>query len=480
MKTFSLVLCLASCLGLAGVARTETPKASPAPVKQGDYTGRVVVIPVGTEDLTTPARFEFMSRTLKRATEEGAEAVVFDLDTPGGLAWDTTTLMMGDMQKLGPRSIAFVNPRALSAGAMIAMATDVIYMSPASSIGAATPISGGGEKFDDAERAKMNSAMMAMARTSTKAKGHNSAIIEAMIDKDVGLKIGEEEICAKGRILTLDQEQATKVRDGKPLLAKGIIKDLSELRQREGLKGETVIAEPRGFEYVAILITKYAAILLLIGLAGGYLEMQHPGMTLPGVVAAIAFGLFFFGHYVAGSLAGYETVVLFAIGLALIAVEFFVFPGHIIPGAVGLLLVLGALIYTMAGWDVTVPEGGTFPVKISDYTTPLRNLALAFTGAVALIALLMHYFPSSGPFRRLVLQTSVGGAQASIQGVAQSLAAQINIGDTGITKSALRPYGNVDFNGLHMEAMIEGDYIPPQTAVRVVSINAGKVNVERA
>ncbi len=480
MKTSPLILFFASWLGLAGVARTDTPKATPTPVKQGEYTGRVVVIPVGTEDLMSPARFEFMSRTMKRATEEGAEAVIFDLDTPGGLAWDTTTLMMGDMQKLGPRSIAFVNPRALSAGAMIAMATNVIYMSPASSIGAATPISGGGEKFDDAERAKMNSAMMAMARTSTKAKGHNSAIIEAMIDKDVGLKIGDEEICAKGRILTLDQEQATKVHNGKPLLAKGIVKDLAELRQREGLKGDVVIAEPHGFEYVAILITQYAAILLLIGLAGGYLEMQHPGMTVPGVVAGIAFGLFFFGHYVAGSLAGYETLVLFALGLALIAVEFFIFPGHIIPGAVGLLLVLGALIYTMAGWDVTVPEGGTFPMKISDYAVPLRNLALAFTGAVALIALLMHYFPSSGPFKRLVLQTSVGGAQASIQGVAQSLATQISVGDTGITKSALRPYGNVDFNGLHLEAMIEGDYIPPQTPVRVVSISAGKVSVVRA
>lgn len=463
-----------------------TPTATPAPLKppaapakQGEFTGRVVVIPVGEEDLITPARFEFMSRTLKRATEEGAEAVVFDLDTPGGLAWETTTLMMRDLEKLGCRSIAYVNPRALSAGALIAIATDAIYMSPASSIGAATPVLAGGTKMDSAERAKMNSATTAMARTAAKAKGHNPAVIEAMIDKDLGLKIGDEEICRKGRILTLDHEQATKVYQGRPLLAKAIVKDIAELKQRENLKGETIIAEPRGFEKFALIIAKYAAILILIGLAAGYLEMQHPGLGIPGIIAAAAFGLFFFGHYVAGSLVGYETLFVFLIGLLLIIIEFFVFPGHIIPGLVGLLMVLGALIYTMAGWDVTVPDGGTFPVNFSDYTVPLRNIGIAFFGAIAVVALLMRFLPAVGPFRQLVLETAVGGAQASIEGQAQAQASQVKAGDLGTTVSALRPYGNVNLHGLHLEAMVEGGYIPPQTPVRVVSVTGGKVVVER-
>ena len=77
-------------------------------------------------------------RTLRLCDDEGAEAVIFDLDTPGGMAWETTTLMMQDLQKLRTRSLSYVNTRALSAGAMTAMSTDVIYMAPASSIGAAT------------------------------------------------------------------------------------------------------------------------------------------------------------------------------------------------------------------------------------------------------------------------------------------------------------------------------------------------------
>src|SRR5688572_24716649 len=115
-----------------------------------NYKGKVVVIPVGEEDLIARARFEFMSRTLERCTAEGAEAVIFELDTPGGLLWDTVDLMMIDLQKLKPKSFAFVNPRALSAGAMIAVATDGIYMAPTSSAGAASPVYGNGEQMADA------------------------------------------------------------------------------------------------------------------------------------------------------------------------------------------------------------------------------------------------------------------------------------------------------------------------------------------
>lgn len=457
-----------------------TKPATEAAHTTGEFTGKVVVITVGEEDLMSPARFEFMSRMLKRATSEGAEAVVFDLDTPGGLAWDTTTFIMQDLQKLGPRSVAFVNPRALSAGAMIAIGTDVIYMSPASTIGAATPISGDGSKFDAAERAKMNSAMMAMARTAAKSKGHNPALVEAMIDKDMGVKIGNVEVSPKGRIVTLDQEQATKLYDGKPLLAKAVVKDLAELKQREGFKGESVIVKPHGFERVALWITEWAGILILIGIAGVYVEMQKPGFGIGATIAGIAFGLFFFGHFVAGSLAGYETVFVFVIGIALIMLEYFVFPGHVIPGLLGLLCICGALIYTMAGWDVTVPEGGTFPVHLSDYSAALRHFVFGFLGALVVIGLLMRFFPVVGPFRRLMLHNAVAGNQTAIEGHAQSHASRIQAGTLGVTRSAMRPYGNVECDGEHFEAVVEGDYLAPGTAVRVRSVKHGHVIVERA
>lgn len=455
-------------------------EVKPRVFEQGEsYEGKVVIIPVGEEDLMNPARFEYMSRTLKRASDEGAEAVVIDLDTPGGIAWNTTTMAMEDLQKMKVRTVAFVNPRALSAGALIAMGTDAIYMSPASTIGAATPVSSMGAELGEAERAKMNSALMAMARSAAKAKGHREEVANSMVDKDVGLKIGEVEIVPKGQICSLDQEQATRMFDGKPLLAKAVVGDLEALKQMEQFKGESVRAEPQGFELVAIWITQYATVLLLIGLAAGYLEMQAPGFGLPGFTAIAAFFLFFFGHYIAGSLVGFETVALFVLGIGLIAVEFFILPGFIVPGLVGLAMVVGALIYTMAGWEFTVPEGGVLPVRLEDYMRPLLNLGLAFVGSIIVIMLMMRYLPDVGPFKNMILETAVGGEQASIEGEGQRMAGSVAVGALGLTKSALRPYGNVEFDGVMLEAMSEGDYLPPGTKVRVRSVTSGKMVVER-
>ena len=451
-----------------------------AGTKQGDYTGKVVIIPVGEEDLMNPARFEFMSKTMTRATEEGAAAVLFNLDTPGGLAWNTSTMMMQDLKNLGCRSVSYVNPRAMSAGALIAIATEAIYMSPVSSIGAASPINQMDMNMGDTERAKMNSAFMGMARSAAKSNGHNPAVVESMIDKDVGLKIGDVEIIPKGKICTLDQVEATTLHNGQPLLAKGIAKDLQEVLKKEGIKGEVVTAEPKGFELVAIWITQYASILLVIGLVAGYMEMQHPGLGIPGVISAIAFFLFFFGHYTAGSLVGYETVVIFLVGVVLIIVELFVFPGHIVPGLLGLVCLFGALIYTMAGWDFNVPADGAFPVRLDDYAVALRNILIAFVGAMVIIILLMRYFPSSGPFKFLVLDAEVRGEQASIEGEGQRLASSVAVGDPGITRSAMRPYGNVDFGGRQLEAVVEGDYMGPGEKVCVRSITGGKIVVERS
>lgn len=446
------------------------------------YKGRVVVIPVGEEDLLLPARFEFMKRTLARCNQDGAEAVIFNLDTPGGLAWDTTSLMMQDLQGLKARSFAFVNTRAISAGAMIAMATDTIYMAPASAIGASTPVSGDGTALPKDERAKQNSAFMGMARTVVREKGHDVRIIEGMTDMNRGLIINGQVIVPKGEIVTLDSAQATMLIDGKPLLAKGIIKSIDELKRMESLKGELITAEPTGFESIAIWVTRYAAILILIGLAGGYLEMQSPGFGLPGFVSVAAFALFFFGHYVAGSLAGQETMVVaavFIVGIVLIGVELLAAPGTILPGIFGFLCVMVALVYAMSGWEM-VPSGGADAgsFHLAAYATGFRHFALGVTGAAILITLLCLWLPDLRPFRSLILQTSAGGTLNDAP--AMQAAARARAGDTGTARSALRPYGTIDIGGRLIEAMAEGDYLQSGTAVRVREVRGEKIIVEPA
>lgn len=459
--------------------KTAARESLPVISRSQDYHGKVVVIPVGEEDLLLPARFEFMRRTLALCNTQQAEAVIFDLDTPGGLAWETITLMMKDLQHLKSRSFAFVNTRAISAGALIAMATDTIYMAPASAIGASTPVSGDGTPLAAAERAKTNSAIMGMARTVVREKGHDVRIIEGMIDMDRGLTINGQVIIPKGEIVTLDSAQATMLIDGKPLLAKGIVKSVDEIKSREDLKGGTVIAEPTGFEMIAIWVTRYAAVLILIGLAGGYLEMQAPGFGIPGFVAVGAFALFFFGHYVAGSLVGKETLVVSAVflfGLVLIGVELLAAPGTILPGALGFICVMIALVYAMSGWETAAPAVSDTGFHLATYAAGLRNFALGTGGAVLLITLLAMWLPALRPFRALVLQSSAGGTLKDVPNM--QAAAQAREGEQGVTRSAMRPYGTVEIGGRLVEAVTEGDYLQSGSAVRVREVRGERIVVE--
>ena len=469
-----LPVCLAALLAPAAAqAQSETT-----------YAGKVVVIPVGKEDLISRARFEFMSRTLERCSAEGAEAVIFDIDTPGGLLWDTVDLMMNDLQKLKPRSFSFVNKRALSAGAMIAVATDGIYMAPAGTAGAATPIYGGGMQMDDAERAKMNSATMGMARAVAKSKGHDPRVIEAMIDMSKELKVGDVELDTKDTILTLDADQAVMLLDGKPLFAKGIVNSIDEIKKAEGLKGATVTAEPTTFEQIAIWVTTYATILIIIGVAGGYLEMQAPGFGIPGIVSVAAFSLFFFGHYVAGSLVGHETAVmagLFVAGILLIIVELMVMPGLMIPGILGFVCIMVALVYTMSHWEVPVlpatdGEPSRWSFHLAAYATGLRNFALGILGAGALVLVLFRFLPQTRPFQKLVLASTAGGR---VEETPVVMAARlVRAGDEGVSLSVLRPYGTAEFAGNRIEVMVEQGYLPNGTAVRVREVCGTKVVVE--
>lgn len=458
----------------------KAERAAPAFTHSQSYAGKVVIIPVGQDDLLIPARFEFMRRTLARCNQDGAEAVIFNLDTPGGLAWDTTSLMMQDLQNSKARSFAFVNTRAISAGAMIAMATDTIYMAPASAIGASTPVSSDGSPMAQAERAKQNSAFMGMARTAVLEKGHDIRIIEGMTDMNRGLIINGQVIVPKGEIVTLDSEQATMLINGKPLLAKGIAKSIEDIKQREALKGEVITAEPTGFEMIAIWVTRYAAILIIIGLAGGYLEMQTPGFGLPGFVSVGAFALFFFGHYVAGSLAGQETMVVtavFVVGIILIGVELLAAPGTIVPGVLGFLCIMVALVYSMSGWEVMPPSGGgTGGFSLGVYAVGIRNFALGITGAAVIITLLCLWLPDLRPFRSLILQTSAGGTLQDAP--AMQAAIRATVGDSGIARSALRPYGTIDLGGRLIEAMVEGGYLQSGSAVRVREVRGEKIIVE--
>jgi len=271
---------------------------------EANYQGKVVVIKVGEKDLVNKQAFKFWRLVIKRVNEEEARALVFDIDTPGGLAFDTAELIMVDMQKIKVPSYAFVNQKALSAGALVAAGTDAIYMHPVSTIGAAAIVSGNGAEIPDIMRAKIESAFNAFVRAVSKSKGRNPDVIRAMMITDEYYDFGEIQV-EEGELLSLTADEAVMEFQGKPLLAKGIVESIDDLLEKEGLAGvEVVSAQPTGMEKLAYWVAAFSGILILVGIGGAYLEMKTPGFGMGGGISLLAFSLFFFGNYAAGNMAG--------------------------------------------------------------------------------------------------------------------------------------------------------------------------------
>ena len=443
------------------------------------FEGKVVIIKVGENDLVNKHAFKFWRRVIERVNEEKAEAVVFDINTPGGLAMDTADLIMVQMQKLEVPSYSFVNQKALSAGALVACGTDTIYMHPVSAIGAAALVSGNGAKIDEVMRAKIESAFDAFVRTVAESKGHNADVLRAMMFRDEKFKFGKV-VAKKGDLLSLTATEAANNFKGKPLLAKGIVESIDELLEKEGLGDvETIEAEPSGMEKFAYWTTAMSAVLILVGMGGAYLEMKTPGFGLGGGISLLAFSLFFFGNYAAGNMAGYGLMVLFVIGVILVIVEFFILPGMLVPGIFGAVLVLSSLFLAMVdefafedndvrGWDAK---------NAWDFIQgPSLALLIGLTGAMILIAISMKFLPNAPLFSRLVMnkQLSTGAAMD------ESATQEKRVGLVGKATTDLRPAGKGEFAGKVLDITAATGFITSGEDVVITSEDGMRILVEAA
>src|SRR5207245_1772847 len=301
---------------IAGLSALEMGQA-----REVIHKGDVVVAPISGE--ISPSLLAFLRRALKTAETSGASAIIFEMNTYGGRL-DSADEITSALNHATVPTYTFINSNAGSAGALIALATQHIYMAPVSAIGAAAPVLPTGEDLPLTQREKTISYWSALIRSSAVKNGHNPDVGEAFMNKDKEVKIGNRLIHPKGTVLTLNAQEAAEKINGKPLLADGIADSIVDLMQKAGLKGNSVALNPTGFEQLAFWITALAPLLLLGGIIGAYLEFKIPGASLPGIISAICFALFFLGHYLAG-LAGWEVVALFTVGMVLVLVEFLFF-----------------------------------------------------------------------------------------------------------------------------------------------------------
>src|SRR5712692_8442353 len=409
MKIWPISICVACVLSVA----------APATVSETIHEGDVVVVPLHGE--VSPSLLAFLRRAVKTAESNEASGIVFDMNTYGGRL-DTATEIVNALNQIKIPTYTFINTNAGSAGALIAVATQHVYMAPVSAIGAAAPILPTGEDLPATAKEKTISYWSALIRGSALKNGHNPDIGEAFMNKDKEVKIGDRVIHPKGTLLTLNTQEATEKINGKPLLADGVAESIVDLTKKAGLKGNVVSINPTGFEQLALWLTALAPLLLLAGIVGAYLEFKIPGASLPGIISAICFALFFLGHYLAG-LAGWEVVGLFVLGMALVIIEILFFAhSTIVFGVVGVFLMLASLLWAMTD---RYPGQNFFPTGRM-LAIPLLNLTLAIVAAGIVIVALARFLPRTSVYRRFALM-STNPPGPSLAGVPREFATALAV-----------------------------------------------------
>ncbi len=424
---------------------------------------KVYVLPI-REDIMPPLVY-VVRRGVKEAMEAKADVLVLDMDTHGGRV-DVTEEIIGIINKFPGQTVTYVNKKAWSAGAFISFATQKIYMAPQSVIGAAAVVAasptGGTQEIGGTVELKASSAISALVRANAEKNGHNPEVADAMVKKTKELKIDDKVINEKGQILTLtDQEAAREYGNpARPLLSAGTVENLDALLKKLNLEQAVMKRiEPSGAEQLASWINTISPLLLIIGIAGIYIEFKTPGFGLPGIIGICAFAIYFFGGYVAG-LTGLEWVAVFIVGIAFVVLELFFFPGTLVLGLAGFGLIVVSLVMAMVDVYPGMPSLPTLP----QLRVPMNDLVLAVVGAGIVIALLSRVLPRTSFYPALVSQ----GASGVVTEAALAASQQQHLGLEGIALTTLRPGGKAQFGDEILDVVTEGDLIERGGKVRII------------
>lgn len=454
MRTPAALLPLLSAVlapGLFGQAAAGPTTPGAAADAAGPESAVVYVIPV-REEIAKPVLY-ILRRGLKEAIGQRADAVVLDLDTPGG-AGGVMLEIMEALDKFPGESIAYVNREAISAGAIIAAVTDEIYFAPKGIMGSADVVQGTGEDLPEGMKRKLDSYLSAKIEAYSQNDPRRADVIKAMRLPDFELKLDGKVIKAKGELLTVTAEKAIALYGDPPtpLLAAGIAEDLDALLQAKfGERGyRKVELRVTWSEEVARFLSLASPVLMGLGLLALFIEFKTPGFGWIGATGIILLLIVFFGHYAAG-LSGHEPALLFVIGVLLVAVELIFFPGTAVAAVTGVTFMLVSLIW--AGADLWPNEPVNIGAVGDVFVRPALNLALALVIAGGLFAVALKYLPKTSLYHRLAVQ-GASREPAQTAGLAPAAAAGLAslMGRRGVAVTALYPSGQVEIDGRRYEA----------------------------
>lgn len=410
-----------------------------APNAYANETDEVYLVSIkGTIDLGLSS---YVQRALEEAVLNKAKAVIIEIDTFGGRV-DAAIQIRDGIINLNMPTVAYIKNRAWSAGALIALSAKYIIMDKSASIGAAEP-----RPADE----KTISALRAEFASTAQSRGRPENLAAAMVDKDIEI----ENVIEKDKILTLNAEQAIKLN-----FVDDNASSIEEVLNFLNLKDAKIVyIYPNWAENISRFVTNpvVSPLLLSIGFLGLIIEFWTLGWGIAGSMGLISLSLFFGGHIIAG-LAGFETIILFAIGLLLLLAEVFLIPGFGLAGIGGVAAILASIFLTFG-----------------NIVQATYSILIALGLSIAGFFLLIRFIPSTRAWRKFILFTKQEKELGYTVGTKDL---KRLTGKEGIAITPLRPSGIVEANGKKLNALTRGEYVNSNTKIKIISVEGNKIVVE--
>ncbi len=418
----------------------------------------------------------YVQKGFEEAYSINATSILIHMNTYGGEVLYADSIRTKILNSDIPVYV-FIDNNAASAGALISIAADKIFMRPGANIGAATVVNQTGEQMPD----KYQSYMRATMRSTAEAQGKDTIIngndttfrwkrdpliAEAMVDERTVVP----GLIDSGRTLTFTAQEAIKYN-----YCEGLANNVDEVITKHlGLVDfELVEFKPTTYDNIKgfLMSSVFQGILIMLIVGGIYFELQTPGIGFPLGVAILAAILYFAPLYMDGLAANWE-ILLFIIGLVLVALEIFVIPGFGIAGVSGILFII-------TGLTLSLLDNVNFdfePVNAVAFRGALLTVILGLTGGFGLVIYLTHKIGTKGIFSKMALNTTMQNDEGYI-GV--PITGRQYIGHEGIATTVLRPSGKVRIEDEIFDAVSEDGFIDKNEKVIVLKYESGQVYVRR-
>jgi membrane-bound serine protease (ClpP class) len=446
----------------------------------------------------------YVLRKLTRARQVGCDLLVLEIDSPGGGLTETLNLCDKLTELSGVHTVAYIPREALSGAAILSLACDEIVMGEHAQIGDCGPIFMDEDFMFRHAPEKIRSHLISEVRVLSERKKHPAALAEAMVDLNVKvermkLPDGSEQLLTDrelanrpeaagwekletlpesggGRFFEVTGRRAMELR-----LASATVEKRDDLFQRYGLKDPPLVLESDVVDTTAYILNMWlvTGLLLIIGLVGIAYELSAPGVGIGALTAALCFAMFFWSRFLGGT-AGWLEVVLFASGIAFLAMEIFVIPGFGITGITGLALMIVGIV--LASQSFTLPTTNS---ELARMAAALLTTTLSGVGCAAVCALMVQHMHSIPVLNRLMLKPPVeeSAPPPLVDKDGKPLPPPqpvLSIGDWGVASTMLRPGGKARFGEQLFDVVADGAFIQPGIQVRVTELQGTRIVVEVA